>query len=66
MSDLVFILLLGHAALLSIIAVVVSECRHYERKFKAERDLTHRLMGHLTRLQSERSGKVVPFARRVK
>lgn len=62
--DIVFIMLLGHAALLAILAVAVADMRHYKRKFESERDLSQRLLGHLSRIQSQRSANVLPFARK--
>ena len=51
-------------SLLALLVVVASEARHYKRKFEVERDLTQRLLAHLSRLQSQRSATVLPFARR--
>jgi len=63
MIDIIFLMVLGHAALLAILAVAVTDLRELRARLRDEKDLNQRLIGHLTRIQSERSGKVVPFVR---
>lgn len=63
MSDITFFLILCSACLLAMLAVAVSEIRYYKRRFHDERDTTHRLIGHLSRIQSERPANILPFVR---
>ncbi len=51
-------------SLLALLVVVSSDARYYRRKFETERDLTQRLLAHVSRLQSQRSENVLPFPRK--
>jgi hypothetical protein len=58
------ILAIYTVSLLALLVVVSSDARYYRRKFETERDLTQRLLAHVSRLQSQRSANVLPFPRK--